>query len=234
MANRIEQIISEMEEFIDSCKTQAFNGSNIIVNKDEIEELLAELKNNVPEEIQRYQKIITNQEAILADAKAKADARIAEAEEAAKKIIGEAKVRKDELISEHQIMQQAYAQANEIVITSSKQAQQIVDDATTEANDLKTAAMAYLDDNLEKLEYIIKQTLEMSTARQNEFAKNLTDYYRVIVANRAELHPAEGAETVAEVAETMEAPEQPAAQPKAAGAAQKKQAFNVDIPIENK
>ncbi len=229
MANRIEQIISEMEEFIDSCKTQAFNGSNIIVNKDEIEELLAELKNNVPEEIQRYQKIITNQEAILADAKAKADARIAEAEEAAKKIIGEAKVRKDELISEHQIMQQAYAQANEIVITSSKQAQQIVDDATTEANDLKTAAMAYLDDNLAKLEYIIKQTLEMSTARQNEFAKNLTDYYRVIASNRAELHPAEEPQTA-----TAEDPAPKTDAPAQQSHAQKKQEFKVDIPIESK
>ena len=227
MANRIEQIITEMEEFIDSCKTQTFSSSNIIVNKDEIEELLAELKANVPEEIQRYQKIITNQEAILADAKAKAESRITEAEETAKRIIGEAKVKKEELISEHQIMQQAYAQANEIVITSSKQAQQIVDDATTETNELKTAAMAYLDENLAKLEYIIKQTLEVSTARQAEFSKQLTDYCRVIVANRAELHPVEP-----EVVEEAQLAAQPAQQVQPAP--KEKQEFKVDIPIDSK
>ncbi len=231
MANRIEQIITEMEEFIDSCKTQTFSSSNIIVNKDEIEELLAELKANVPEEIQRYQKIITNQEAILADAKAKAESRITEAEETAKRIVGEAKVKKEELISEHQIMQQAYAQANEIVITASKQAQQIVDDATTEANELKTAAMSYLDENLAKLEFIIKQTLEVSTARQAEFSKQLTDYYRVIVGNRAELHPVE--QEAAEEAPKAAAPAQPQPQP-AQAAPKEKQEFKVDIPIENK
>ncbi len=229
MANRIEQIITEMEEFIDSCKTQTFSSSNIIVNKDEIEELLAELKANVPEEIQRYQKIITNQEAILADAKAKSESRITEAEETAKRIIGEAKVKKEELISEHQIMQQAYAQANEIVITASKQAQQIVDDATTEANELKTAAMSYLDENLAKLEFIIKQPLEVSTARQAEFSKQLTDYYRVIVANRSELHPVE--QEVVEEAQPAPAAAQ-AHSPQAA--AKDKQEFKVDIPIENK
>ena len=231
MANRIEQIITEMEEFIDSCKTQTFSSSNIIVNKDEIEELLAELKANVPEEIQRYQKIITNQEAILADAKAKAESRITEAEETANRIVGEAKVKKEELISEHQIMQQAYAQANEIVITASKQAQQIVDDATTEANELKTAAMSYLDENLAKMEFIIKQTLEVSTARQAEFSKQLTDYYRVIVANRAELHPAE--QEAAEEASKAAVPAQPQPQP-AQAAPKEKQEFKVDIPIENK
>lgn len=231
MANRIEQIITEMEEFIDSCKTQTFSSSNIIVNKDEIEELLAELKANVPEEIQRYQKIITNQEAILADAKAKAESRITEAEETAKRIVGEAKVKKEELISEHQIMQQAYAQANEIVITASKQAQQIVDDATTEANELKTAAMSYLDENLAKMEFIIKQTLEVSNARQAEFSKQLTDYYRVIVANRSELHPVE--QEAAEEAPQATAPAQPQSQP-AQAASKEKQEFKVDIPIENK
>ena len=129
-------------------------------------------------------------------------------------------------------MQQAYAQANEIVITSSKQAQQIVDDATLEANELKTAAMGYLDENLAKLEYIIKQTLEMSTARQNEFAKNLTDYYRVIAANRAELHPQEEPETMP--AEPADNTAREKASAPVQTAASKQQEFNVDIPIETK
>ena len=57
-----------------------------------------------PEEIKQYQRIISNREAILDDAKQKA-----------KELIDNATVQTNELISEHQIMQQAYAQANEIV-----------------------------------------------------------------------------------------------------------------------
>lgn len=82
---------------------QTFSSSKIIVNREEMEELLNELRIKTPEEIKRYQKIISNKEAILADAQAKADA-----------IIAQAQVKTDELVSEHQIMQQAYAQADEV------------------------------------------------------------------------------------------------------------------------
>lgn len=42
--SRIEQLISEIEEYIDSCKFQALSNSKIIVNKEEMEELLVELR----------------------------------------------------------------------------------------------------------------------------------------------------------------------------------------------
>ena len=114
MSSRMEQIIEEIEEYIDNCKYQPLSSTKIVVNKDELEELLTELKMKTPEEIKRYQKIISNKEAILADAQAKADA-----------IIAQAQVQTSELVSEHQIMQQAYAQANEVVMIATKQAQEI-------------------------------------------------------------------------------------------------------------
>ena len=78
MASRIEQIIDEIEDYIDGCKTQAFAPSKIIVNRETMEELLNELRSKTPDEIKRYQKIFSNKEAILADAQAKADAIIAQ------------------------------------------------------------------------------------------------------------------------------------------------------------
>ena len=80
MSSKIEQIIDEIEEYIDNCKPHNFSSSKIVVNRDEIDELLTELRMKTPEEIKRYQKIISNQEAILADAKAKAEAIIAQAQ----------------------------------------------------------------------------------------------------------------------------------------------------------
>ena len=80
MSSRMEQIIEEIEEYIDNCKYQPLSSTKIVVNKDELEELLTELKMKTPEEIKRYQKIISNKEAILADAQAKADAIIAQAQ----------------------------------------------------------------------------------------------------------------------------------------------------------
>ena len=56
-----------------------------------------------------YKRQISNKEAILADAQAKAD-----------QIIAQAQVQTNELVSEHQIMQQAYAQANDCLLYTSR------------------------------------------------------------------------------------------------------------------
>ena len=171
MASRIEQIIEEIEEYIDGCKYQALSSSKIIVNKDELEELLNELRSKTPEEIKRYQKIISNKEAILADAQAKADAT-------------------DELVSEHQIMQQAYAQANEVVMIATKQAQEILDNATNDANNIRMGAMQYTDDILRNLEISISHAMDSAKARHENYMSSLQEFYDVVSSNRAELNPA--------------------------------------------
>ena len=176
MASRIEQIIEEIEEYIDGCKYQALSSSKIIVNKDELEELLNELRSKTPEEIKRYQKIISNKEAILADAQAKADA-----------IIAKAQVKTDELVSEHQIMQQAYAQANEIVTQATAQAQEIVDNATRDANAIRIGAVQYTDDLLANAESIIGHTLDSYTTKYDGLINSLQECYDTVRSNRSEL-----------------------------------------------
>ena len=94
MSSRMEQIIEEIEEYVDHCKPAPLSSGKILVNKEELMELISELRSKTPEEIKRYQKIISNKEAILADAQAKAD-----------QIIAQAQVQTTELVSEHQIMQ---------------------------------------------------------------------------------------------------------------------------------
>lgn len=182
MSSRIEQLIDEIEEYIDNCKYKAFSTDVIMVNKAEIDDLLRELRMKTPEEIKRYQKIISNKEAILNDAKQKAQ-----------ELLNDAAVQTNELISEHQIMQQAYAQANEIVEMATKQAQDILDNATIEANNVKSAAMQYTDSILANLENILKQSIEISTRDYNALVGNLREIDNVVTANRAELMPPEEA-----------------------------------------
>ena len=180
MTSRIEQIIQEIEEYIDGCKFQPFSSDKIIVNRDEIEELINELKIHTPEEIKKYQKIIANKEAILADAKAKAD-----------QIISEAQIHTNELVSEHQIMQQAYAQANEVVLIATNQAQDILDKATMDANNVRTAAMTYTEDMLTNLEGLITATMDTSKAKYENYFNNLKNCLDIVLANKAELAPEE-------------------------------------------
>ena len=193
MSSRIEQLIDEIEEYIDNCKYKAFSTDIIMVNKAEIDEILRELRMNTPEEIKRYQKIISNKEAILNDAKQKAQ-----------ELIDNATVQTNELISEHQIMQQAYAQANEIVELATKQAQEILDNATTEANGVKAAAMQYTDDILANLGNIITHSIEVSTNDYNTMLANLRQIDSIVSANRAELNPVEEEVPASDTAEEAE------------------------------
>ena len=178
MASVIEDIIDELEEYIESCKPAMLSNTNIIVNKDEIDALLDELRSKTPDEIRRYQKIINNKEAILADAQKRADA-----------IIAQAQIETDELVSEHQIMQQAYARANEVVMVATKQADEILSKATTDANNIRTSAMAYTDDLLSNIQSIISGTIDTTLARNESYVHTMQEYLNMVVSNRNELNP---------------------------------------------
>ncbi len=176
MSSRIEQIIEEIEEYVDSCKFQPLSTTKIIVNKDQIDELLRELRMKTPDEIKRYQKIIANKDAILADAQSKADS-----------MIEEAQIHTNELVSEHEIMQQAYAQANEIVTAATDQAQEILDNATNDANSIRIGAMQYADDLMANAESIIGHTLDSYTTKYDGLVNSLQECYDMVRNNRAEL-----------------------------------------------
>ena len=174
--SKIEEIITEIEEYLDGCRYARLSSTNIIVNRDEIGELVTELRLKTPEEIKKYKRIIANKDAILRDAKMKADAMIAQAEE-----------QTSELVSEHEIMQQAYAQADAIIEQATVQAQDMVDAATEEANSIRTGAMQYTDDVLLNLENIITHTMENVTMKYDAFMKSLNSSLEVVSANRQEL-----------------------------------------------
>ncbi|MBE5900689.1 MAG: ATPase [Lachnospiraceae bacterium] len=184
MTSRMEQMIDEIEEYIDGCKYQHFSSENIVVNRGELDQLLDNLKKKIPSEIREYQKIVHNKDAILADAKAKAEA-----------IIAQAEIHTNELVSEHQIMQQAYAQANEVVMLATKQAQEILDNATTDANNIRTAAISYTGDMLGNMESILTASMETSKAKFDNYYNNLKNCLDIVQANKQELVPDEKPET---------------------------------------
>ncbi len=174
----IEDIIDELEKYIDSCKPKVLSTSQIIVNRDEIQSLIEELRAKTPEEIRRYQKIISNRDAILSDAQKKADA-----------IIAKAEIQTEELVSEHQIMQQAYAQANEVVNIASRKSQEMIDRATNDANSIRQGAITYTDGLLNQIQEILVRSMDSTRTRADGFLRDMQGYLDVVVANRMELSP---------------------------------------------
>lgn len=177
--SRIEQIIEEIEDYIDTCKGPLLGSADkIIVNREKLEELLRELRLKTPEEIKRYQKILANKEAILADAQKKAEA-----------IVAQANLQNQELVNEHEIMQQAYEQANKVIDMAASQAQEILDNATRDANEIRLGAIEYTDVKLAELQDMVQRMVDTSHARYEALINNFQDFYNEISSNRAELRP---------------------------------------------
>lgn len=178
MSSRIEQIIEEIEEYVDSCKFQPLSSTKIVGNKEELEELLRELRMKTPDEIKRYQKIISNKDAILADAQSKADA-----------IVAEAREKTQSMVTESEIMREATEQANDLLERTNQQAQEILDNATNDANNIRMGALQYTDDMLANLEKIMSHTIDGAGAKYSNFINAIQSCYDIVSKNRSELSP---------------------------------------------
>ena len=185
--SRIEQLISEIEEYIDGCKFQPLSNSKILVNKEEIEELLVELRLRIPDEIKKYQKIISNQDAILAEARTQADSVITEARNQADNMVAAASAQTDELVSEHEVMQRAYAEAQRVVDEASQQAQGILDNAVNDANSIRQGAVQYTDDMLRSLQTIINHSMDGAQSKFDSFMTSMKESMDIVTSNRNEL-----------------------------------------------
>ena len=203
MSSRIEQIIDEIEEYVDGCKFAALSNKNILVNKEELEELIAELRSKTPEEIKRYQKIISNKEAIMADAQSRAE-----------DIITQAREQAAILVSEHQIYQEACVAAQHVIDDANEQAQNILDEATVESNNVRTSAIAYTDELLMNIQGILTNSVDTTRARYENLLSNLQAYLNIVTENRQQLMPQEepAEEPVASAVEEAPAQEAPAAE----------------------
>ncbi|MCR5338477.1 MAG: vacuolar family H+-ATPase subunit H [Lachnospiraceae bacterium] len=179
MSSKFEQMIDDIEDYIHSCKNKPLSNQLIIVNKDEILDMLQDLRQKTPVEISRYQKVISNKEAILNDARQKAEA-----------LIDEAAKHTNQLVSESEIMQQAYAQAQEIVEMASAQAQEIVDKANEEAYAMRMAAVSYTDDNLASIENVLSHGIDVAATNYERLMTQLQESIQVIQSNRTQLYPA--------------------------------------------
>ena len=183
MSSKIEQQIDQIEDYIDSCRYQTFSMTNIIVDKEELDALLEELRARTPDEIKHYQRIINNKDAILEDAKRKAE-----------EMINEATVHTNELVNEHEIMQQAYAQAQEIVRMATQQGQDILDKAISEANSYRTSAAQYMEEMLARIEESTTSARNNLTSIYSGFHAEMSDYIDTVHQNRMELLPQDAEE----------------------------------------
>lgn len=171
--SRIEQLIDEIEEFVESCKPQPFSQTKIIVPKDELFELLTELRLKTPDEIKRYQKIIANKDKIINDAQAQAE-----------RMLEETTAYTNQLVEEHQIMLKAYERAEEVLNAANAQAEATINEANANAEEIRLNALQYTKELVDNLENIVSGALSISQEHSKGLINGLSSSLQVLKRTR--------------------------------------------------
>lgn len=138
-------LLENLEELVES-GTKVPLSSKVLVDKDELAEILEEIRMKLPDELKQAKWVKEERQRIIMDAKKEADQIVKETET---KIIS--------LVDDHEITRQALAQKEEIIESADKVAREIT-----------TGTREYADALLERLEEILRETLDVVKNNRKE------------------------------------------------------------------
>jgi len=187
---RIEQIVEEIYAYIEGCKLSPLSQSKVIVQKDELYEMLDELRLRTPDEVKRCQKIIGQREAIIAKANSDAGDIIKEAEEKAAQIEADAMEHAQQLVEENEIMQKAFAQANTMIQGAKDQAEKIMADADNYSKQVRDGALGYTNDVLTTVGKVLSDAYREAKDNSDRLINSLRDNLATLQQNQEELQEA--------------------------------------------
>lgn len=128
--------IDELQVLIEEAKSVPFS-SSAVVDRDEFLELLAQLKQVVPDEIRQARWMSRDRDELLARARKEAE-----------RILAEAREQRDRLLSR-----------TEIVHTAERQAETLIDEAKEQGAKMRLEAEDYIDQKLAAFEILLNKTL---------------------------------------------------------------------------
>ena len=175
-ASKIEQTIEDIYKYLETCKPNRFYANKVSVDKDELMDLLEELRLSAPDEIRRYQKVITNRDDILNEAQKRAET-----------MLSQAQAKTDQLLNESEIMQAAYSRAEEIMNQANEAANQLLEQAAKDSDEMRRGALAYTNDLLADAKLHIQQGLREAEEAHKRYTEILKNTVAVIDGNQNEL-----------------------------------------------
>ena len=141
----LDEILDMIDELLEKSWNLPLASNRSVVDIDKIQELLGDVRLNLPSEIKQAKSIVADRAEIMSSAKREADAIVRRAEDRARA-----------LIAQEEIVRQAQQKANEIL----SQAQQ-------KSRDLRLASQEFSDDLLRQSEETLTKLLgEVKSTRQ--------------------------------------------------------------------
>lgn len=174
--SRIEQAIDEIYNYVESCKPSKLYPNKVVVERGELYDLLDELRLCAPEEIKRYQKIITNRDGILN-----------EAQQRAEDMVNQAQRQTAQILDENEIVQTAYQRAEEIMKQATEEAQRLVNAAQAESEQMRRASLVYTNDLLSEAKSHVEESLRETDNKYRMLTSALKNSIQVMKSNQEEL-----------------------------------------------
>ena len=153
-----------LEDLIEGSKTMPFS-NKVSLDKEQIFDIIADMRLNLPNEIRHAQKIIDDHDRIINDAKSKAA-----------QILSEAEHRSQEMADEHEIYKLAVEQARELM-----------DDTKKSARDMRLSSIDYADEILLKTENAIRESINSMNLQYRAIEDSFSETIEVLYSNRQEL-----------------------------------------------
>jgi cell division septum initiation protein DivIVA len=185
---RLYETVDELTTVIENARSLPMSGS-CMVPRDHLLDLLDELRESLPEEVQQAGAIVEQRTEILQQAQAEAERLTGRTRSETEQVIGSARRQRDELIGT------ARRQRDELITAAQEQADQLLAEAEAEAEALVAEGRRRRDQLIADGE---ARHAELVAAGQDEHDRLVTEteVYRGAVSRADEL----GAQTVAEVA----------------------------------
>lgn len=164
MESSIYSLLDTLEDIVENAKAIPLT-QKVSVSKDELFEIIGEIRLNLPGEIKQAQRIVHGSEKIIDEANSKADS-----------IIRDAEARAERMTLAHEITKRANEEAEAIMLQ-----------ARNKADSLRVGAIEYADQMLANTETQIKNVLDNFTKRANNVQDFLSQEADAIYGERQEL-----------------------------------------------
>lgn len=143
---KLEMLIDELQEIVDSAFKMPLSGGKKVVNAERIQEIVEEMRTNMPQEVRQAKIIAADRSNILSKSKQEAETIVQQAEERAKS-----------MVERSEITRQAHQRAAEIIAK-----------ANSDADKIRQAANVYIDSIMKKADDELSANLAtLKKARQS-------------------------------------------------------------------
>lgn len=138
---KVLELIDELEKLIESGNTLPFSSKSLIAPEDALE-IIDEIKQEIPKEVQEAQDIVSQKNQILLEAQNEADTIIKEAERQFKQLINENEITKKATLEAEEILENAQNTAKEIRVGTHHYTDRILYNLQVQLRDLNDAIEA--------------------------------------------------------------------------------------------